>query len=151
MQKCFVLVGLIILGSGFYQPAPARDGLVGGGIYTTDFGILPAVRIGFDDSYFFDFGLTFSTQDTNNYGFLLKGIGRFAEHDGVFIHGGAQIGVTEIGNDNVFQFGFLIGAEAPINNSFSVTADVTPLGISADGDTEAFIFQGDIGLNIYFR
>jgi len=152
MKKAVVIVAAIILVAGCIQPALAQNGFWGGGIYNVSFWTFPTVRLGFEDKVFIDFGLTFSTEKPNNYAMIFKGAGRFYElNDDVFIHGGALIGIAEIANKTAFQLGFLLGAEGFVNDSFSVTADVAPLQISANGDTEAQFLRGSVGINIYVR
>jgi hypothetical protein len=151
MKKVQMIVMAAVLSIGLFRPGFATDGFLGGGLYTTDAGIIPAVRFGIDDTYLFDVGFNFTTVDANNYAVLFKGIARFTDVKDVHIHGGAMIGIAELENDTGFQLGFLIGAEAPISDSFSVTADIAPLSIMADGDTEALFLQGEVGLNLYLR
>jgi len=133
------------------QPAMAKDITLGGGVYTTTGGIIPTFRLVVQDTYLIDFGLSFSTIDTNNFGVLFRGAGRVTELDDVQIHIGGEIGIGEIANATSFEFGIFGGAEAYINDAFSVTADVAPFKIQADGETEALFLRGDVGLNIYFR
>jgi hypothetical protein len=149
MRKVFAIAALAIIGTGFVQPARATNGFLGGGVYTAGQVILPTLRFGFEDKFLFDFGITFSTVQASNFTVAFKGLARFTEIDGVYIHGGASIGIAEIENDTAFGLGFLVGAEAPINDTFSVTADVVPLSITANGDTEAHFLQGQVGMNIY--
>lgn len=149
MRKVFTIAALAVLGAGLLQPARATNGFLGGGVYTAGPIILPTVRFGFEDKYLFDFGLTFSTVDASNFTVAFKGLVRFTDIDGVYIHGGASIGIAEVANDTAFGLGFILGAEAPINDTFSVTADIIPLGITANGDTEANFLQAQVGMNIY--
>lgn len=149
MRKALVIAALILIGTGLFQPAAATNGFLGGGIYTAGATALPTVRFGFDDKYLFDFGITFSTVETSNYTVAFQGLARLTEIDDVYIHGGASLGIAEVANDTAFGLSFVFGAEAPINDVFSVTANLLPLSINADGDTQALFLQGQVGMNIY--
>ena len=153
MKKTAVIAATIFLFASAARPVRAQeDGLWGGGIYHISLWTLPTVRLGFQEKVFIDFGLNFSTNSQSNYAVMFKGAGRFYElSDDIFVHGGAVIGIVEVQNTNVFQLGFLLGAEGFLNDSFSVTADVAPLQITANGDTEAYFLQGFFGVNLYLR
>ena len=151
MKKVSMVALMLLLGAGSLQPLRAKDGFLGGGIYASSDYILPTVRFGFEDTYLFDFGLSFSTVKTSNFTLVLKGLDRFTEIDDVRIHGGALIGIGEVANTTAVQFSVLLGAEAPISDTFSVTADIAPISSSADGETEALFRNGAIGMNLYFK
>jgi hypothetical protein len=153
MKKATVIAAAIILFTGCLQSALAQNpGFWGAGIYNISFRTLPTVRFGLEKDIFFDFGLTFSTESANNYAVLFKGAGRFHKlNDAVDVHGGALISIAEVSDETAFQFGFLLGAEGFVNDSFSVTADVAPLLISANDDTEAHFLRGFVGINVYTR
>jgi hypothetical protein len=152
MRKVVLLVTLLALGSGSYQPASAENGFLGGGVYNISFWTLPTVRLGFEDKFLFDLGLTFSTEKLQNFTVAFGGVGRFMEvDDDVFLHGGMVFGIADIQDNTAFQFGFILGAEGFVNDAFSVTADVAPVQISANGETEAQFLRGFFGANVYFR
>ncbi len=153
MKKGIVIAATIILVTGCLRPVLAqKNGFWGGGIYDFSFGTVPTVRFGFEEDLFIDFGLMFSTESANNFAMMLKGAGRFYRlNDDVHVHGGALIGIADIADETAFQFGFLLGAEGFVNDAFSVTADVSPLQISANGDTEAHFLRGSVGINVYFQ
>lgn len=153
MKKATVIAAAIILFTGCLQPALAQNtGFWGGGIYNLSFWTLPTVRFGLEEDIYFDFGLTFSTESSNNFAVLFKGAGRFHElSNAVDIHGGALISIAEVADETAFQFGLLLGAEGFVNDSFSVTGDIAPLLISANGDTEAHFLRGYVGINVYIR
>jgi hypothetical protein len=151
MRKLVVFIGLFILSSGLYQILEAQDTRVGGGIYNTALGNIASIRLEFQEKYLLDFGLSFTTIDANNFTVAFRGAGRFYEIDDVHIHGGLSLGLTDINNDTAFQFGVLIGAESFISDAFSVTADVFPIQIQANGDAEALFLRGGFGLNVYFQ
>ena len=149
MRKALAIAALTLIGTGLFQPAAATNGFLGGGVFTTAQSVLPAFRFGFEDKYLFDFGLTFSTVETENYTVAFQGLARFTEIDGVYLHGGVSLAIAEVNKDNLFGISFVFGGEAPINDTFSVTANLLPLSIASAGKTEAVFLQGQLGMNSY--
>jgi len=149
MKKYALIAVVIVLGMGVFQPAMAQNGFLGGGVFTTDAGVMPAVRFGAGETFFFDFGLMFSTVAANNYTVAFGVANRVAEIEDVSIHVGGSLGITEVAGNTAFGFGVLIGAEAFLNDNFSVTANAIPLQIQANGDTEALFLRGSIGVMVY--
>jgi hypothetical protein len=149
-MKKYALIALVfVLGMGVFQPANAQNGFLGGSLFTVTGGTMPAIRFGAAETFIFDFGIQFSTVDVTNWGVAFRLANRFAEIDDVQIHMGGSFSIVEFNNDEVFWFGALIGAEAFINDAFSITADAIPLQIQANGSTEVNFLRGSIGVTLY--
>ncbi len=151
MKKCALIAVVAALGAGVFQPAVAQNGFLGGSLFTVPGGTMPAVRFGAAETFIFDFGLQFSTVDLSNWGVAFRLANRFTEVDDVQIHLGGSFSIAEFNNDEVFWFGAIIGAEAFINDAFSVTADAIPIQIQANGGTDANFLRGSIGVTLYLR
>lgn len=111
--------------------------------------VYPSVMIMPSPDFLFAFGLTASTIENRSIGLYLKAGAQIANRGKVGFLIGGEIEIADQG-DTAILFSPFVGADARILDNFSVIADLHPFEIYADGDTEAYFFDGRLGAAYWF-
>jgi hypothetical protein len=153
-MKGLVMIGSLLACLTLSAAPLAAEGTAewGAGIYQGGIGPsfnYPSLMVWTSPDFLASFGISFTTIESRSVGFYTKLGYRIADRGNTRILLGGVLELAELGDTTVL-FAPFVGMDARVTNNFSVIADGYVFEIVADGDTEAFFFEGRLGAALWF-